>query len=100
MSDARDQDPAIPTLTIQADPEAPAAMHAHTAQDLPPLLTDVVARGATQLPPDPVLRAALQAELEHMLAQALERAMLHVREEMEAELPAAVTRVLSRLRPG
>ena len=100
MSDARDLDPAIPTLTVQADPEAPAGVDAHAAQDLPPLLTDVVERGTMQLPPDPVLRAALQAELEHMLAQALERAMAHVCEEMEAELPAAVTRVLARLRPG
>ncbi|OZI30415.1 hypothetical protein CAL29_20500 [Bordetella genomosp. 10] len=96
MSDTRDDDPAIPTLTIQAGPARPAEAPA----ELPPLLTEVVERGAARLPPDPVLRAALQAELEHMLAQALERAMAHVREEMEAELPAAVTRVVSRLRPG
>ncbi|MFC4274956.1 hypothetical protein [Achromobacter aloeverae] len=95
MPDVRDEDPAIPTLTIPASPEAPVA-----PAQLPPLLTEVVARGEAHLPPDPVLRAALQAELEHMLAQALERAMTHVREEMEAELPAAVTRVVSRLRPG
>lgn len=96
MSDYRDQDPAIPTLTVHADPDASAPVQ----QDLPPLLTDVVERGVAQLPPDPVLRAALQAELEHMLELALERAMAHVREELEAELPAAVTRVVSRLRPG
>ncbi len=94
----RESDPGIPTLTHRAD-----------NLNEPPVLTDVVApaAGATVpapaavgLPPDPVLRAALQAELEHTVQQALDQAMAHVRQTLEAELPALVDRVVSRLRPG
>jgi hypothetical protein len=85
-------DPGIPTLTIQSEPEGPL-----------PVLTEVV-RGAAPPPPEPVLRAALQAELEHTIQQALEsavaQAMVHVRGQLEAELPALVERVVQRLRPG
>lgn len=81
-------DPGIPTLT-RKDEE----------YNDPPLLTDVVPRGGA-LPPDPVLRAALQAELEHTVQQALDQAMAHVRENLEAELPLLVDRVMRRLRPG
>lgn len=87
--DYRDTDPAIPTLTHKID-----------SINEPPILTDVVAPPAAVLPPDPVLRAALQAELEHTVQQALDQAMAHVRQTLEAELPALVDRVVSRLRPG
>ncbi|ARP87329.1 hypothetical protein [Bordetella genomosp. 9] len=87
--DYRDNDPAIPTLTHKLD-----------AINEPPVLTDVVSRPAAPLPPDPVLRAALQAELEHTVQQALDQAMTHVRASLEAELPALVERVVNRLRPG
>ncbi|CAM3503216.1 DUF2486 domain-containing protein [Bordetella sputigena] len=85
----RDTDPAIPTLTQKID-----------AMNEPPVLTDVVARPAAALPPDPLLRAALQAELEHTVQQALDQAMAHVRQSLEAELPDLVDRVVRRLRPG
>jgi hypothetical protein len=98
----RESDPGIPTLTHRAD-----------NLNEPPVLTDVVAPAAGQppagttvsapavgLPPDPVLRAALQAELEHTVQQALDQAMAHVRQTLEAELPALVDRVVTRLRPG
>jgi hypothetical protein len=78
----------IPTLTRKAE-----------GYNDPPLLTEVVAPTAA-LPPDPVLRAALQAELEHTVEQALAQAMAHVRESLEAELPLLVDRVMRRLRPG
>ncbi|ANN66235.1 hypothetical protein [Bordetella bronchialis] len=87
--DYRDTDPAIPTLTHQID-----------SINEPPILTDVVDPPATALPPDPVLRAALQAELEHTVQLALDQAMAHVRQSLEAELPALVDRVVRRLRPG
>ncbi|AOB30611.1 hypothetical protein AKI39_07780 [Bordetella sp. H567] len=87
--DYRDTDPAIPTLTQKID-----------SLNEPPILTDVVAPPAPPLPPDPVLRAALQAELEYTVQQALDQAMAHVRQSLEAELPALVERVVSRLRPG
>jgi hypothetical protein len=87
--DYRDTDPAIPTLTQKID-----------SINEPPILTDVVAQPATALPPEPVLRAALQAELEHTVQQALDQAMAHVRQSLEAELPDLVDRVVSRLRPG
>jgi hypothetical protein len=87
--DYRDTDPAIPTLTQRID-----------GVNEPPILTDVVSPPVAALPPDPVLRAALQAELEHTVQQALDRAMAHVRQSLEAELPALVDRVVSRLRPG
>ncbi|HTJ99097.1 MAG TPA: hypothetical protein VL522_05695 [Bordetella sp.] len=87
--DYRDTDPAIPTLTQKMD-----------NINEPPILTDVVPRPGTVLPPDPVLRAALQAELEHTVQQALDQAMIHVRHSLEAELPDLVDRVIRRLRPG
>jgi hypothetical protein len=86
--DYRDTDPAIPTLTQKVD-----------SINEPPILTDVVSQPAA-LPPDPVLRAALQAELEHTVQQALDRAMAHVRQSLEDELPDLVDRVVSRLKPG
>jgi hypothetical protein len=97
----RESDPGIPTLTHRVD-----------NLNEPPVLTDVVAPAAgtmaagtpapatVGLPPDPVLRAALQAELEHTVQQALDQAMAHVRQTLEAELPALVDRVVTRLRPG
>jgi hypothetical protein len=88
--DYRDNDPAIPTLTQKIDDNI----------NEPPTLTDVVARSGASLPPDPVLRAALQAELEHTVQLALDQAMAHVRRSLEAELPALVDRVVSRLKPG
>ena len=87
--DYRDTDPAIPTLTQKVD----------SIND-PPILTDVVARPGMAPPPDPVLRAALQAELEHTVQRALDEAMDHVRQSLEAELPDLVDRVVRRLRPG
>jgi hypothetical protein len=87
--DYRESDPGIPTLTQKIEPI-----------NEPPVLTDVVARATAALPPDPVLRAALQAELEHTVQQALDQAMAHVRQTLEAELPALVERVVTRLRPG
>jgi hypothetical protein len=92
----RESDPGIPTLTHKID-----------NLNEPPVLTDVVAPAmgslppaTAGLPPDPVLRAALQAELEHTVQQALDQAMAHVRQTLEAELPALVDRVVTRLRPG
>jgi hypothetical protein len=87
--DYRESDPGIPTLTQKIEPI-----------NEPPVLTDVVARATAALPPDSVLRAALQAELEHTVQQALDQAMAHVRQTLEAELPAVVERVVTRLRPG
>lgn len=85
-------DPSIPTLTIQADPPAP--------DDDLPVLESIASEYSGALPPAPVLRAALHAEIEHAVQEALDEAMAHVRDKLEAELPAIVQRVMRTLRPG
>jgi hypothetical protein len=85
-------DAGIPTLTLKADPP-PGAVE-------PPVLNTIASEQSEALPPEPLLRATLHAEIEHAVENALDEAMAHVRERLEADLPEIVQRVMRRLRPG
>ena len=91
----------VPALGARADQRA---FTPDSAQSELPVLTEAVNAAQGTLPPEPVLRAALQAELEHTIQTALEQAtadvMRQVRRQLEDELPGVVDRVINRLRPG
>jgi hypothetical protein len=113
-------DSGIPTLTQRAEPTA-TTVDQHS--DVP-VLTQITQLG-TQFdrrrasaghsstenvsttsshpaagPAATVLRAALQAEFEHVLNQAIEEASAQIRTRLEAELPAMIDRALNQVRPG
>jgi hypothetical protein len=88
----RPADAGIPTLTVKADLPP-------LRQD-PPVLSAIASEHSQALPPESLLRATLHAEIEQVVESALDEAMAHVRERLEAELPDIVQRVMRTLRPG
>ncbi len=104
-------DPAIPTLTLLANLPEPAPGEPSAA-----LLTELANPMPKPTQPIPwqvgetlshadavivtVLRAALQAELERMMQDALTAAQQTVRAQLETELPTIIAKVLTTVRPG
>lgn len=111
----RADDDDFPLLTDVADSlaedwnvdEAPAVhaaarpVPAESSPDAAPFTTIPTLAAASAPPPDAsVLTARLQAEVEHLMRQALTDAIQQMQARMDAELPDIVRRVLSEVKRG
>ena len=120
----QDPDPGIPTLTQRVEPSftPQAPQPTPTTRQEVPVLTDTqvpaslevvesapwdnedlpvlsdLADTASALTDTPGLRAALQAEFDQTLQQAIDEATTLVRTRLEAALPAMIERALDKVR--